>query len=109
MHIYFSGIGGAGIGPLAQVARQAGYMVSGSDKQHSSYIDYLAQHGIPDVHIGQTREAIAKVHEENPIDWFVYTSALPLENPDAPELKFCEEQNIRATKRDELLNQILSD
>jgi len=25
MHIYFSGIGGAGIGPLAQIAQQAGY------------------------------------------------------------------------------------
>jgi hypothetical protein len=25
MHIYFSGIGGAGIGPMAQIAKQAGY------------------------------------------------------------------------------------
>lgn len=109
MHIYFSGIGGAGIGPLAQVAYQAGYEVSGSDKQHSSYIDYLAEHGISDVHIGQERGGIMKVHDKNPIDWFVYTSALTLENPEAPELMFCEEQGIKVSKRDELLNQILKE
>src|SRR5690554_80080 len=33
MHIYFSGIGGAAIGPLALIAKQADYTVSGSDKQ----------------------------------------------------------------------------
>jgi UDP-N-acetylmuramate--alanine ligase len=109
MHIYFSGIGGAGIGPLAQIAHQAGYAVSGSDKQDSQYIQYLAKHGITEVHVGQDREGIAEIHDRNPIDWFVYTSALPLENPDAPELVFCREQNIKMSKRDELLNQILTD
>jgi UDP-N-acetylmuramate--alanine ligase len=109
MHIYFSGIGGAGIGPLAQIAHQAGYTVSGSDKQASQYIEYLKKHGITNIHIGQDREAIAAVHNEQPIDWFVYTSALPLENPNAPELAFCAEQDIKTSKRDELLNQILSD
>jgi UDP-N-acetylmuramate--alanine ligase len=109
MHVYFSGIGGAGIGPLAQVAHQAGYLVSGSDKQDSQYIKYLKKHGITDIHIGQSRKAIAAVHERQPIDWFVYTSALPLENPDAPELQFCAEQGIKTSKRDELLNLILAD
>jgi UDP-N-acetylmuramate--alanine ligase len=109
MHIYFSGIGGAGMGPLAQIARQAGYTVSGSDKQDSQYIQYLRDHGIGDIHIGQEREAIAAIHERQPIDWFVYTSALPLENPDAPELAYCHEQDIKTSKRDQLLNQILSD
>lgn len=109
MHIYFSGIGGVGIGPLAQIAHQAGYRVSGSDKQDSQYIQYLKKHGITDVHIGQTRGGIAEVHERQPIDWFVYTSALPLENPDAPELAYCAEQGIKTSKRDELLNRILAD
>lgn len=107
MHIYFSGIGGAGIGPLAQIAHAAGYEVSGSDKQDSSYIQYLKKHGITDVHIGQSTAGIADVHNRKPIDWFVYTSALPLENPNAPELVFCREQNIKTSKRDELLNVIL--
>jgi UDP-N-acetylmuramate--alanine ligase len=109
MHIYFSGIGGAGIGPLAQIAHQAGYTVSGSDKQSSSYIEYLQKIGITDIHIGQTAEHIAAVHDKNPIDWFVYTSALPLENPNAPELLFCADQHIKTSKRDELLNQIITD
>ncbi len=107
MHIYFSGIGGAGIGPLAQVARQAGHTVSGSDKRDSAYIDYLRDHGISNIHIGQGREAIAAVHEAAPIDWLVYTSALPLENPDAPELAFAAEQGIKTSRRDELLQLIL--
>jgi UDP-N-acetylmuramate--alanine ligase len=109
MHIYFSGIGGAGIGPLAMVALQAGYTVSGSDKQASQYIDYLRAHGVSNVHIGQSKEAIEAVHSDTPIDWFVYTSALPLENPDAPELAYCAEQGIKTSKRDELLNEILKD
>jgi len=109
MHIYFSGIGGAGIGPLAQIAHAAGYTVSGSDKQDSSYIQYLRDHGISDIHIGQSREAIAAAHAQQPIDWFVYTSALPLENPNAPELAFCADEQIKTSKRDELLNAILQD
>ncbi len=83
MHIYFSGVGGAGIGPLALIAHQAGFQVSGSDKQQSSYIDYLKKQGITDVHVGQTYEQIAAVHQQQPIDWFVYTSALPVEQPEA--------------------------
>ncbi|MGH9856997.1 MAG: Mur ligase domain-containing protein, partial [Acidobacteriota bacterium] len=107
MHIFFSGIGGTAIGPLALIAKQAGYEVSGSDKQDSQYIQYLKKHGVTGIHIGQAYEQIAEVHGQRPIDWFVYTSALPLENPDAPELKFCEEQDIKTSKRDELLNEII--
>lgn len=109
MHIFFSGIGGAGIGPLALVAKQAGYTVSGSDKQDSNYISYLKDHGVTDIHIGQTTDDIAAAHTKDPIDWFVYSSALPLENPNHPELIYCQENNIKATKRDELLTQILKD
>jgi UDP-N-acetylmuramate--alanine ligase len=107
MHVYFSGIGGAAIGPLALIAHNAGYTVSGSDKQDSSYIEYLQRQGVTDVHIGQSREQIAEVHAREPIDWFVYTSALPMEQPDAPELRFCSDQGIQATKRDVFLSALL--
>jgi UDP-N-acetylmuramate--alanine ligase len=107
MHVYFSGVGGTGIGPLALVARQAGFEVSGSDKQHSGYIDYLKQHGVNNIHIGQAYEQMAEVQARSPIDWFVYTSSLPIEQPDAPELRFCAVNGIRATKRDEFLNFLL--
>jgi UDP-N-acetylmuramate--alanine ligase len=109
VHIYFSGIGGAGIGPLAEISLKAGYIVSGSDKRDSDYIGYLKHHGITNIHIGQSKEAIEAIHNQNPIDWFVYSSALSLENPNAPELLFCKEQAIKTSKRDELLNKILSD
>jgi UDP-N-acetylmuramate--alanine ligase len=109
MHIYFSGIGGAGIGPLALIAKQAGYEISGSDKQDSNYIDYLKAHGITDIHIGQDYEAISQIHDDKSIDWFVYTSALPLEDPNAPELQFCRDNSVKVSKRDELINQILQD
>lgn len=109
MHIYFSGIGGTAIGPLALIAKQAGHTVSGSDKQASQYIDYLQKHGVENIHIGQDRAAIEALHDSQPIDWFVYSSAVALENADAPELVFCHEQSIKTSKRDELLNVILND
>ncbi len=109
MHIYFSGIGGTAIGPLALIAKRAGYEVSGSDKQDSQYIEYLRQHGISNIVIGQSRDDIAKAHDAKPIDWVVYTSALTLETPEPPELIFAQEQEIHVSKRDELLNQIITD
>ena len=107
MHIYFSGIGGTGIGPLALVAQQAGYTVSGSDKQESSYITYLRKHDIENITIGQTYEDIATAHRREAIDWYVYSSAIAIEQPDAPEFAFCRDHGIRMSKRDKLLNEIL--
>lgn len=109
MHVFFSGIGGTAIGPLALIAKQAGYSVSGSDKQDSSYISYLKHHGITDIHIGQTKDAIAKVHSNRPIDWYVHSSAVEKENPGAPEFQFVQEQKIKKSKRDELINLILKE
>src|SRR5215469_8626376 len=101
MHVFFSGIGGTGIGPLALLAHQAGFSVSGSDKQDSQYIAYLKKQGVTDITIGQSYDDIASAHAKAPIDWFVYTSALPMENPNAPELKFCRDHDIKMSKRDE--------
>jgi UDP-N-acetylmuramate--alanine ligase len=107
MHLFFSGIGGTGIGPLALIAKQAGFEVSGSDKQDSSYIEYLRLKGIEDICIGQTSAEITETHRSKPIDWFVYSSALPRENPQHPELLFVKENNIKHTKRDEFIVELL--
>lgn len=109
MHIFFSGIGGTAIGPLAMIANQAGFEVSGSDKQDSQYVQYLRSRGIENIHIGQSKEQISKVHSKTPIDWYVYSSAVKIENPDAPELKFCQENGIKTSKRSELLKTIISE
>lgn len=92
---------------MAEIAHQIGYHVFGSDKQDSSYIEYLRSHGISEIHIGQDIDQIAAVHNENPIDWLVYSSAVVMENSDAPELQFARENEIKISKRDEFLNFIL--
>lgn len=107
MHIFFSGIGGTGIGPLALIAKQAGYEVSGSDKQESQYTNYLKNKGI-NLYIGQSAQNIYELNAHEPIDWYVYSSALPLENPNHPELQFVLANNIKHSKRDEFLNYFLS-
>ena len=109
MHIFFSGIGGTAIGPLALIAKQAGYEVSGSDKQNSTYIDYLKKQGIEDIVIHQTYENINRVYNNNPIDWYVYSSAVSIENNDSDEFKFIKDNSIKSSKRDELINQIVKD
>lgn len=106
MHIYFSGIGGAGIGPLAMIAHQAGHEVSGSDSQLSQYTKQLQELGIG-LHIGQSAEQIAKEHKLNPIDWIVFSSAVFITNPNNPELVYARDNNIKISKRDECLNMIL--
>ena len=103
MHIYFSGIGGVAIGPLAEIAHDAGYAVSGSDQQDSLMTSQLRERGI-NVVIGQDGSQIDKEHLSQPIDWFVYTAAL---SDDHPELAYAREQGIRNSKRDELLAEII--
>lgn len=109
MHIFFSGIGGAGIGPLALIAKQAGYDVSGSDKQDSQYVEYLKKHGVTDIHIGQSQAQLQAVHDKHRVDWYVYSSAVEKEHPDSEEFQFVDQQMIKRTKRDEFINQILVD
>ncbi len=105
MHIYFSGIGGVGLGPLAEIALDAGYKVSGSDNSTSLMIDELKKRGVS-IHLSQDTENIAGVHQKTPIDWFVYTAALP---QDHPELQFAHKHSIKTSKRDELLAFIIKE
>jgi UDP-N-acetylmuramate--alanine ligase len=109
MHVFFSGIGGTGIGPLSLIAHRAGVVVSGSDKQDSNYIHYLQKNGIADIHIGQEYDDIASIHARTPIDWYVYSSAIAKEQADPPELRFCREHGIKTSKRDEYLSKFLED
>ena len=107
MHIHFVGIGGAGIGPLALVAYKAGYTVSGSDIQNSSYIDHLMKQGIKEIHIGPSEQIINDLHKQSPIDWVVYSSALVIVEPNPPFINFCKDNGIKCTKRADFINQLL--
>ena len=105
MRIYFSGIGGVGIGPLSRIALGAGYDVCGSDKSPSLITDELVAAGIS-VSFDQSGAFLQAEHDKTPFDWFVYTAALPEGHP---ELVLARKLGIKTSKRDELLAQIIAD
>jgi UDP-N-acetylmuramate--alanine ligase len=105
MNIYFSGIGGVGIGPLAEIANDAGYNVAGSDTTESPTIQELRQRDI-EVSTNQDGTFLKARHDHDPIDWFVYTSALP---DNHPELALARQIGIHTAKRDELLAHIIKE
>ena len=105
MRIYFSGIGGVAIGPLAEMAIGAGHEVCGSDRAAGLMTEALRRDGIT-VSFDQSGEFLRSEHQQSPFDWFVYTAALPA---DHPELVLARQLGIRTSKRDELLAQIIAD
>lgn len=106
MKIYFSGIGGVGIGPLAEIARDAGYEVVGSDLVSGLVTDELIASGL-NIHIGpQDGTYLQQAHDSSPIDLFIHTSAL---TSDHAELVLARELGIPTGKRDDLLSRIIAD
>ena len=104
MKVYFSGISGTGIGPLAEFAQDAGFEVIGSDLKRGAIASELDDRAIP-VHYGpQDGEFLRQICADKPIDWFVYTSALPA---DHPELAVARELGIKCTKRDEFIAELV--
>lgn len=105
MNIYFCGIGGVGLGPLAEIALDAGHTVFGSDTHESLMTDRLTKRGIA-INNKQKGIFLQTMHQHQPIDWFVYTAGLP---EDHPELQLAKMLGIKTTKRDELLLYILQE
>lgn len=103
MNVYLSGIGGVGIGPLAQICVDAGFNVSGSDMQNSFFTTTLQKAGA-DIAITSNDSHIAEVHSKSPIDWLVISSAIP---SDHPEVVFAKAAGIKISKRAEMINFIL--
>ncbi|HMQ96122.1 MAG TPA: Mur ligase domain-containing protein [Candidatus Saccharibacteria bacterium] len=105
MKIYFSGIGGVAIGPLAQAAQDAGHEVYGSDVSPSLVTKRLEARGIS-IYFDQSGDQLEMEHARAPIDWFVYTAALPL---DHPELQMASQLGITISKRDGLIAHIIKE
>jgi UDP-N-acetylmuramate--alanine ligase len=105
MKVYFSGIGGVGLGPLAEIATDGGYEVVGSDAYVSTMYTQLQSRGA-EVSTDQSGEFLEKCYRTHPIDWFVHTSALPT---DHPELLKAKQLGIKITKRDVFLSQFIQD
>lgn len=105
MNIYFCGIGGVGIGPLAEIALDAGFSALGSDREDSLITNELRQKGIA-ICNNQDGEFLKQNHQKNTIDWFIYTAALP---DNHPELQMARNLGIKTAKRDEFLAFIINE
>ena len=100
MNIFISGISGTGMGPLALMAKDAGFKVFGTDLNEGAITAELREKKI-DFEIGkQDGSYLEKMLKTEGVDWFVYTSALP---KDHPELALAKEYGIKISKRDELI------
>ncbi len=118
MRVYFAGVGGVGIGPLAIFASEAGLEVFGSDLAPSFVSKEVAAAGV-EVRIGQQAqngEYLRYVQREllerdrRGLDWFVYTSALPEGSAELVAAREIAEESIevggrglKISKRDDFL------
>lgn len=96
-HIHFVGIGGSGMCGIAEVLRNQGYRVSGSDTSPSAVIERLRTLGI-EVHIGHAADNIAGA------DVIVASSAVTDHNV---EIAAAREQRIPVVPRAEMLAELM--
>ena len=95
--IHFVGIGGAGMGGIAEVLLNLGYAVSGSDRQENALTRRLRELGA-DVHVGHAPEHVAAA------DVVVASAAIPGDNP---ELLAARERRIPVVQRAEMLAELM--
>ena len=95
---HFIGIGGAGMSGLAEILMDMGHQVSGSDREASEVTAYLNQKGAQ-IKIGHKTENV------NQLDFLVYSSAIPQNNP---EMVRARELNIPRIRRAEMLGQLFN-
>jgi UDP-N-acetylmuramate--alanine ligase len=105
MIIYFAGIGGVGIGPLAEIALDAGHKVLGSDPHESPITDHLASRGAI-ISVKQDGAFLESCHNDQKIDLYVHSSAISSLNPEYQKAQYLM---IPTTKRDGLLAQIIAE
>jgi UDP-N-acetylmuramate--alanine ligase len=96
-HIYFVGIGGAGMCGIAEILVSLGYKVSGSDKQATDVTMYLEKIGVA-VYEGHIAENVLGA------DALVYSSAVPKSNPELMEAK---KLKIPVIRRAEMLGELM--
>ena len=92
------------MGPLALMAKAAGFDVCGSDLAKGAIYDELISMGI-EVYIGEQDGEFLRSKLDG-LDWFCYTSALP---KDHAELVMAEKAGVKCTKRDDLTAFLVSE
>jgi UDP-N-acetylmuramate--alanine ligase len=96
-HYHFVGIGGCGMSGLAQVLRQHGQQVSGSDQKASGVTDRLRERGIA-VAIGHDAGVIPKS-----VDFMVISAAVKEDNP---ELVWARRHGVAVYKYAQMLGEL---
>ena len=96
-HIHFVGIGGAGMCGIAEVLKNQGYKVSGSDIKASKTTAQLEENGIK-VYIGHAAENIKNANV------LVVSTAIDTENL---EIKAAFENRIPVVRRAEMLGELM--
>jgi|LULP01.1.fsa_nt_gb UDP-N-acetylmuramate--alanine ligase len=96
-HIHFVGIGGAGMCGIAEVLKNQGYKVSGSDIKESKTTQQLEKNGI-EVFIGHQASNIEGANV------LVVSTAIDLENP---EVQTANEHRIPVVRRAEMLGELM--
>lgn len=99
-HLHFMGIGGQGISAVAQMALQAGEVVTGCDRQLSATVRAIQQAGIP-VQMGHSPD-----HLEG-VDTLVISPAVPALDPHNPELLAARERGIQIVTWQELFGSMV--
>ena len=99
-HIYFIGIGGISMSGLAEILKDRGCQVSGTDIKESDVTKHLESLGIS-IHYGHRAENIT-----DDIDLVVYTAAI---HPGNPELEAAKEKQIPLMDRARLLGHIMEE
>src|SRR5690606_3635506 len=95
--IHFVGIGGIGMSGIAEVLRNLGYAVQGSDAAEGSNVTRLREQGIS-VTVGHRAENIAGA------DVLVVSTAIRRDNP---ELMAARAQRIPVVRRAEMLAELM--
>ncbi|MFT7261367.1 MAG: UDP-N-acetylmuramate--alanine ligase, partial [Glaciecola sp.] len=95
--LHFIGIGGAGMGGIAEVVLNLGYQVSGSDIKRSSMTARLTELGA-EIFTGHSADNIQQV------DAVVVSSAI---NKSNPEIQIATEQRIPIIRRAEMLAELM--
>lgn len=96
-HLHFVGVGGAGMGGIAEVMLNLGYQVSGSDLKSGAMTERLSALGV-DVYVGHAAENVESA------DVVVVSSAIDASNP---EIQRAQAKRIPIIRRAQMLAELM--
>jgi UDP-N-acetylmuramate--alanine ligase len=96
--LHFVGIGGIGMSGIAEILMDQGFSVTGSDRAGSDNTERLAALGAR-IYIGHKGTNV-----EPDVDALVYSSAIPLDNP---EIVVANQRKIPVIRRAEMLAEVM--